>query len=260
MANRFIFAMLKLIVEDNDYSKATVVESTEEERKQDRYHPLIMRGIFARANALTKNKRFYPFDMLKREMDKFIKEQVEKNLAVGEFEHPTEMQTNPERVACKITKLTLDEPRKCWIGEARILYSDDRHHVAGTAKGDLVKAFIDASIPLGFSTRGCGELNKYSGSLDGIDTSNCSNEDLNDISVVEPYSISTIDVVSSPAVGVFCEGILESKDFMVDVHGRIVECAYKDYEKMLSQSTKTDVREKKQEIYRAAFNDFLKKI
>ena len=252
--------MLKLIVEDNDYSRATVVESTEEERKQDRYHPLIMRGVFARADALTKNKRFYPFEMLKKEMETFIHDQVEKNLAVGEFEHPTETQTNPERVACKITKLTLDEPRKCWLGEARILYSDDRHNVAGTVKGDLVKAFVDAGIPLGFSTRGCGELNKYHGSFDGIDTSNCSNETLDDVSVVSPYTICSIDVVSNPAVGVFCEGILESKEYMLDTHGRIVECAYKDYEKLLSKSTKTDILEKKREICKSAFDKFLKKI
>jgi hypothetical protein len=252
--------MLKLIVEDNDYSRATVVESTEDELKYDRYHPLMMRGIFARANSLTKNRRFYPFDMLKREMDKFIHDQVERGIATGEFEHPTEVETKPERVACKITKLTLDEHRKCWLGEARILYTDEKHNVKGTPKGDLAKSFIDASIPLGFSTRGCGELNKYNGSLDGIDTSNCSNEDLKDVSVVSPYVITTIDLVSNPAVGVFCEGILESKQFMIDVHGRIVECAFKDYEKALAQSTYTNITEKKQKIYNDAFDAFLKKI
>jgi hypothetical protein len=47
---------------------------------------------------------------------------------------------------------------------------------------------------------------------------------------------------------------------MIDVHGRIVECAFKDYEKALAQSTYTNITEKKQKIYNDAFDAFLKKI
>jgi len=252
--------MLKLIVEDNDYTKATVVESTEEELKEDRYHPLVMRGIFARADAVNRNKRFYGFNMLKQEMDKFIKEKIEKNKALGELEHPDYNEMKPEKVACKIMKLTCDEPHKCWVGEARILYSDPKHNVTGFPRADIAKALLDAGVPLGFSTRGCGELHPYTGSFDGIDTGDLTNEDLREVKEVRPWNLSQIDVVSEPSVGVYCDGILESKSFMVDVHGRIVECAFTDYEKALSESTHTNILEKKQKIYKDAFDNFLKKI
>jgi len=252
--------MLKLIVEDNDYSRATVVESTAEEMKLDKYHPLLLRGIFARADAVNRNARFYEFNVLKDEMDKYVNEKVNRGMAVGTLEHPADNKTDPEKIACKITKLECDAANKCWIGESRILYSDPVHNVSGTPLGDVTKALFDADVPLGFSTRGCGELHDYHGSFDGIDTGGLTDSELKNVKVVRPYSIFCIDVVSEPSVGIFCEGILESKEFMVDMHGQIVECALNQYERDINSSTKTFDLDKKREIYKAAFDTLLKKL
>ena len=77
---------------------------------------------------------------------------------------------------------------------------------------------------LGFSTRGVGEV------------SESTNE-------VTEFHLCTIDLVSNPSIGMFCDsngnrcvnGILESKDFMVNTHGRIVEKAYSKLEKNIGK-------------------------
>ena len=160
--------MLKLIVEDDrDLCKATIVESTEEERKDGKYHPLKVRGIFAKADYVNKNKRTYPYEMLKKEFDRFIEEDVKPGRAFGEFEHPAETRKSEaeerEHAAIFINEVTEDPKNKVWIGEATIMASDPSHGIHGTPYGDCLAAHYQYSGNknlCGFSTRGYGDLSK----------------------------------------------------------------------------------------------------
>jgi len=230
--------MLKLIVEDSDYSKATVVESTEE---ASRPKQLYLRGIFAKAEQLNRNKRKYHFDGLKKEFDRLIEEEINKGTCIGEFEHPTDSKVLRERAAVKITKIECDEKNKVWLGEAVVMRSDPEHHIIGLPRADILSAYLSYGVPCGFSTRGCGEINETT-------------------HYVEPYTLLALDAVIEPSCGSYCDGILESKEFMIDVHGQIVECAMNNYEKMINSASHTYDLEKKREIYRNAFDTLLKGI
>lgn len=233
--------MLKLIVEDSDYSKATVVESTESDGKSKQ---LILRGIFAKAEQLNKNRRKYHFDGkdgLKNEFDRFIEEDVKTSHAFGDFEHPTDSKIDRERAAVRITKIECDPDRKVWLGEAVVMQADPLRNIPGTPKGNLLATYIGYGAQAGFSTRGCGEINEST-------------------HYVEPYHLITCDCVLDPSCGEFCDGVLESKAFMIDVHGQIVECAIRDYEKMINSSAHTYDLEKRREICKAAWDTLLRKI
>ena len=55
----------------------------------------------------------------------------------------------------------------------------------------------------------------------------------------------------------FVNGILESKDFMIDVHGEIVEAPYHKFEKKLAKLPRTSIRSKKDEYVAEAIEAFL---
>ena len=230
--------MLKLIVEDSDYSKATVVESTEE---QNRAKQLILRGIFAKAEVLNKNKRKYHFDKLKKEFDRLNEEEIKKGTCVGEFEHPTDNKVLRERAAIKITKAECDEKNKIWLGEAVVMRSDPEHNIKGLPRADILSAYLSYGIPGGFSTRGCGQIDEKT-------------------HFVEDYFLISVDYVLVPSCNEYADGILESKEFMIDIHGQIVECAMNEYEKAVNSAARTYDLEKKREICKAAWDTLFSKI
>ena len=54
---------------------------------EKKYQPIIMSGILQKADTLNKNGRVYPYDILKREADKYM-ELIKENVAGGELDHP----------------------------------------------------------------------------------------------------------------------------------------------------------------------------
>ena len=70
----------------------------------------------------------------------------------------------------------------------------------------------------------------------------------------------TVDCVLNPNCNEFCNGILESKNFMVDVHGQLVECALEDFQKRMDSSARTYDLEKKRAIYKSAIDNLLKEV
>ena len=228
--------MLRLIVDDDLTRTATIVESTETD---DRFHPLKLRGIFVVAEKFNRNKRKYRFEELKPEVDKFIEEDIKNRRAFGDFEHPTDGKIVRERAAVTIDRLELNEPEKLWLGEATVMYTDDAHHIKGTPQGDLLKSFIDYGSKVGFSTRGVG-------TVEG--------------DYVKNFKLVTIDCVCDPSIGEFCEGILESKAFMIDTHGQIVECAMDEFERAVNASVKTFDSKKRHEMQVQAWDKLLNKV
>ena len=136
---------------------------------------------------------------------------------------------------------------KNWVGSSIVLASDPVHNIKGTPKGDIAAALINYGTKLGFSTRGVGEINEST------------NE-------VTEFHLCTIDLVSNPSIGIFCDsngnrcvnGILESKNFMIDTHGAVVECAYGKLEKKLEKLPKHS--DAKQELLGNAVASFFKNL
>lgn len=214
---------LKLIVEDdfNDY-KTIITENAETGAKK-----IKLVGPYIVADKNNNNKRKYIFEDLKPEVDRFINEIVATNRALGELEHPKYAHINPERAAIKIESLTLDEPAKIWIGSSVVLATDTKNNIKGTPLGDILASLIQYGTKLGFSTRGVGSIEE---------------------SIVRNYRITTVDCVTNPSIGEFVEGVLESKSFIINTHGMILEANYNEMEESIKNLNRKNKAEQLQKI------------
>lgn len=228
---------LKLITE-----KVNDIQLLTEDATSDKPRTLKFRGIFLQSEKRNGNNRIYPYKELKPEVDRFVEEMVNTNRALQELEHPERCDINPDRACARI--LSLEEDNKQWIGESVILATDEKHNIKGTACGDILAALANYGTAFGVSSRAMGEVDK-----DGI---------------VSSLHIVTADVVLNPSIGEMCgnngnrfvNGILESKSFVIDTHGQIVESAYEKLGKRLKKLPNTNISTKKAEYLGAAVTEF----
>ena len=112
-----------------------------------RNKPLIVSGVLQRANAKNENERVYPIEILKREVEEYMKGPVAENRAMGELDHPESSLINLQNVSHTV--------KKCWwdgddvIGDVEILT---------TPAGNILKALFAAGITVGISSRGMGSV------------------------------------------------------------------------------------------------------
>lgn len=231
--------MAKLITEAAFEEFHLIKEAVEPGKPQ----PLIIEGIYIQADKKNGNGRIYEYDSLKTTVDKFITEKINTNQALEELEHPTEITINPDRVCCRTISLVEGDDHN-WIGRSLVLASDPDYGIKGTPCGDIVKSLLQFDTKLGHSTRGVGEVNE-----DGL---------------VSDYQLICIDTVLSPSIGIFNDsngnrfvnGILESKNFIINTHGEILEETYDNFEKNLSKLPRN--RQDKNEKLTQAVAEFFK--
>lgn len=200
------------------------------------------KGIFLQSEKRNGNNRIYPYEELKGEVDRFVDEMVNTNRALSELEHPESCEINPDRACSRI--LSLEEDNKQWIGEAVILCSDKKFGIKGTPCGDILAALANYGTSFGMSSRAMGNVSK-----DGI---------------VTDLHLVTIDTVLNPSIGEMCgnngnrfvNGILESKQFVIDTHGQILESTYEKLEKKLAKMPNTHISTKKADYLGKAVTDF----
>lgn len=220
----------KLIVENDFWGDYDVItENVQGKPKQIR-----LKGPFMRAEAVNLNKRKYLYDNMRENADRFRNDWINEGRAFGELEHPDYGYINSKQAAQLI--VSLEEENKTWIGESVILCSDPANGILGTPMGDIAAAIIQRGGKLGQSTRGVGRLAEGN--------------------VVEDYQLATVDIVSDPSIGDFVEGILESKDFMIDCHGVVCEMNYDRLNRKLS----TLPNHERNQYVESAIKDFLKGI
>ena len=119
-----------------------------------------------------RNGRIYPKTIMDREVKKYIKESIEKNVAYGELSHSQVMSINPDNISHRI--ISLKEDGNFWRGKSIVL---------GTPKGNIVKALIEGGGIIGMSSRGLGTLRESNG-----------------VKVVqEDFALKTIDLVLDPS-------------------------------------------------------------
>lgn len=134
--------------------------------------PLIMTGILQKADQLNRNGRVYPFDILRREADKYM-ELVENHTAGGELDHPDSAVVSLANVSHRITEMW-------WQGKdlyGKVLIAEE------TDAGRTLKGLLKAGFMLGISSRGVGSVKSRN------------NEDV----VQEDFELIAFDFVSSPS-------------------------------------------------------------
>ena len=173
---------MKLITELVDHDLSVITEG----KGKDLY----IEGIFMQSAVKNKNGRFYPKQILAKEVSRYVKEEVKSKRAIGELNHPATPTINPERASHLVTSLV--ESGNNFIGKAKIL---------NTPMGEIVKGLLDGGVKLGVSSRGLGSLAKKG-----------------NISYVrEDFRLCSIDIVADPsAPSAFVEGIMENAEWVYD--------------------------------------------
>ena len=131
---------MKLFTELNENIEVLVEEN---EGKRDHY----IKGVFLQSEMVNKNGRFYPKEILAKEVKRYTDEYITKKRAFGELGHPDGPSINLERVSHMVTEMY--EDGKNFIGKAKIM---------DTPYGNIVKNLIDEGALLGVSSRGMGSL------------------------------------------------------------------------------------------------------
>ncbi len=147
-----------------------------------------IQGIFAQAEKKNRNGRIYPMPIMEKAVGKYDTEQVQKNRAVGELNHPEGPTVNLDKVSHKINKLEFQG--NDIVGEASILK---------TPMGEVVKGLLDGGVTFGVSTRGMGSLSQRN----------------NAMVVNSDYILNAVDIVQDPsAPGAFVNGIMEGVEWV----------------------------------------------
>ncbi len=139
---------------------------------EDRGKPIIMSGILQKADTLNRNGRVYPFEILKREVDKYM-ESVENGTAGGECDHPDSSVVSLANVSHRVIDMW-------WEGKelyGKILIAEE------TAAGKTLKGLLKAGFTLGISSRGVGSV-KRKGNADYVQ---------------EDFELVAFDFVSTPS-------------------------------------------------------------
>ena len=151
---------------------------------------LYITGPFMEAGVVNRNGRRYPRQIMENEVNRYLKEKVERNCAYGELNHPKGPQIDLDRACILIKELDMN-PKGQVIGKARVL---------NTQKGDTVRGLLESGCNLGVSSRGLGSLKDVGGIME----------------VQDDFKIVTAsDVVADPsAPNAFVDGIMEGVEWI----------------------------------------------
>jgi hypothetical protein len=144
------------------------------------------------AEIVNKNNRTYPLDVLEQEVNRYNKEYVAKNRALGELGHPDKPTINLDRASHRFVEIHKEGNQ--FHGKALIM---------DTPMGSIVKNLMDAGTKLGMSSRAMGSLKP------------------NDkgVMIVQPdLHLSTAgDIVADPsAPNAFVEGVMEGVEWILE--------------------------------------------
>jgi hypothetical protein len=191
---------------------------------------LYIQGPFLVAETKNRNGRSYPVSVLENEVNRYMKEYVDKNRAFGELGHPESPTINLERVSHMITNIKKNG--NVFEGKAKVL---------DTPMGKIAKNLMEAGATLGVSSRGMGSLKNEGG-----------------VNVVQPdfYLATAADIVADPsAPGAFVQGIMEGKEWVWD-NGLVKEVNVNEYYNQIKSAKQKQL----DEISLKIFENFLSKL
>ena len=203
---------VKLLTEDKDGKKNYFIE-----------------GVFMQSEMKNRNGRIYPLATMSKEIERYNKEYVTQNRAMGELGHPEGPTVNLERVSHIIKDLRQDGNDV--YGRAKIL---------DTPYGKIVKNLMDEGAKLGVSSRGMGTLKEQ----DGVNV------------VQEDFMLASVDVVADPsAPNAFVNGIMEGKEWIWD-NGIIKPVQIESYKRIIEKTASRNLEEQAIKL----FADFIAKL
>ena len=110
---------------------------------------MVVEGIVQRAEEFNHNGRRYPYETLKREVDKYMSGPIAENRALGELDHPESSVINLKNASHNIKELWWDG--NDLLGKIEILT---------TPSGNILKELFKNNITVGISSRGMGSVSQ----------------------------------------------------------------------------------------------------
>lgn len=214
---------MKLIKEINE----TISYITEDSDGKKSLH---IEGPFLVSEKKNKNGRLYEYNTMRKEVDRYTNEYINKNRAFGELGHPESPTINLDRVSHMISSLREDGTQ--WIGKAKIL---------DTPMGTIARNLIEGGAQLGVSSRGMGSL-----------------KNINGVNVVQSdfYLATAADIVADPsAPGAFVQGIMENVEW-VFVNGIWTQQDIEESQKEIRKAPQKYV----EDVSLRIFENFLKRL
>lgn len=180
---------MKLITELYDDIETQIIEEGAQKN-------LYINGVYMQSEVKNRNGRIYPRAVLENATKVYTETFINSKRAIGELNHPSSPQVNPERASHMITEIRQEGDN--FIGKAKILR---------TPIGQTVRALIEDGVRMGVSSRGMGSIKESKG-----------------VSVVQnDFWLATVDIVADPsAPDAFVNGIMEGVEYYWD-NGAIVE-------------------------------------
>ena len=197
--------------------------------EKDGKKSLFIEGPFLVSERKNRNGRLYKEETMRKEVNRYAEEYINKNRAFGELGHPDTPSINLDRVSHLI--VSLRQEGNDWIGKAKILE---------TPMGNIARNLIEGGAQLGVSSRGMGSLKMVNG-----------------INVVQDdfYLATAADIVADPsAPGAFVQGIMEGKEWVL-VNGIWTEQQYEEARKEIKQASQSQI----EEVSLRIFENLLKK-
>lgn len=206
---------LKLLVEQPTFDIDLIVE----EKNKNEPRELFIKGPYLMAEKKNKNGRIYNLNEMANEVKRYTTEMIRTGRAIGELNHPTSVEVNPERSCHLITELSQDG--NVFLGKSKIL---------SNPMGQLVRSLMMDGVKLGISSRALGKL----------DDKGSHNE-------VSDFHLICADVVHDPSVpDAFISGVLESKQWILQCDGTICEWVQQQHANLKESASKLP-RHNKQE-------------
>lgn len=227
---------LKLITEYVQHSDVRVLkEAVKSKDGKTVGAQYFIEGIFMQGNLKNQNGRVYPTEILRREMERYKVEYIDRKRALGELGHPDSPTINHERASHRIVAMEQDGDN--FMGKAKVLVE--------LPMGKIVKTLLDEGVELGVSTRGLGSLRETERGSE----------------VQDDFFFSTVDIVSDPsAPDAFVHGIMEGKEWVWD-GGVLRECTIAGMAKQLDAVHKPTVSDEARQVaFNAAWGTFLNKM
>jgi len=175
-----------------------------------------IQGPYLMYDKPNKNKRQYSLVEMLNEVGRYTKDFINQGRALGEVNHPSDStEVDLTRACHNVIQLEQREPNYFW-GKSKIL---------STPAGLICRSLLSDGIKLGISSRALGRLVPRG-----------------DLNLVEGFRLLALDVVHEPSVNdAMLESIMESRQYIIDQGGKIVELACDSLECKLNSIPKKDV-------------------
>lgn len=218
---------MKLMVDQKPNYDIQIIKEQKNPSEPER---LYIEGVFMEYGVKNKNGRIYLEDEMHSEVDRYIKECVETGSAVGELNHSDKPEIDLGRVCDRI--VSLRNEGTTYIGKSMV--------TTNTPMGKILEGLIKDGVRVGKSTKALGHIEESSGDK-----------------YVKGFMLMSVDTVHDPScMKAYVEGILESKEFIINTNGRISEAAYASFENKLANLPLKDKTMLNEHIEKAV-KDFL---